>query len=48
MTIRVVKEVIVRKPILDETGRVGVRVGEGVDLFFGEVLAIPGVEKRFN
>ena len=29
-----------RKPILQETGRVWVGSGEGVDLCFGEVLAI--------
>ena len=39
----VMKEVVMREPILHETSCVWVRYGEGVDLSLGQVLAVPGV-----
>ena len=48
MAFGVVKEVMVRKPILDEIGRVWVRSGEGIDLFFGEVLAVSEAKKKMR
>lgn len=48
MAFGAVEKVVVRKPIIHEIGRVWVRSGEKVNLFFGEVLAKPEAKKKIS